>query len=192
MLLNLLFFFANRACPERILEFQERRAQGKKRNNTRPRRPRLEKTPPLGQIDQKLEDLLLEVDQESSLADDATVLCGSVSGDDESIAQIHVDSSIQTHSTWNGNSVNKGFASGRAYCREDDILPALSKAEVIDLTSPPPVRHASGKSKHQDDNVECINVVELSDSENDMFSPEHIRRARELRMFIAGIKDNLY
>lgn len=148
--------------------------------------------PPLGQIDQKLQDLLLEVDRESSAADGATVLFGSASEDDESIAQIHIDSSIQTHSTWNSYSVKKGFASGSPICQEDDILPALSKAEVIDLTSPPPVRHASGKSKHQDDNVECINVVELSDSENDMFSPEHIRRARELRMFIAGIKDNLY
>ncbi|XP_009595666.1 single-strand DNA endonuclease 1 [Nicotiana tomentosiformis] len=182
-----------RACPERILEFQERRVQGKKRNNTRSRRPRLEKMPPLGQIDQKLQDLLLEVDRESSAADGATVLFGSASEDDESIAQIHIDSSIQTHSTWNSYSVKKGFASGSPICQEDDILPALSKAEVIDLTSPPPVRHGSGKSKHQEeDNVECIDVIELSDSENDMFSPEHIRRARELRMFIAGIKDKFY
>ncbi|XP_060203589.1 single-strand DNA endonuclease 1 [Lycium barbarum] len=183
-----------RACPERILEFQEMRAQGKKRNTNRLRRRKQEKTPVLGQIDQKLHDLLLEVDRECSVTDSTTFLCGLVSEDDENIAQIQlVDPGIQYHNTWDSYSVKEGdFISGSASCQESDILPASSEDEVIDLTSPPPLRRASGNSKHQEDNVQCMDVIELSDSENDMFSPEHIRRARELRTFIAGIKDNTY
>ncbi|KAJ8536760.1 hypothetical protein K7X08_035161 [Anisodus acutangulus] len=150
-----------RACPERILEFQERRAQGKKRNTNRSGPRKLEKTP-------------------------------LVSEDDESITQIQlVDPGMQSRDMWNSNSIKKGgFTSRSAICQESDILPASSKEEVIDLTSPPPLRHASGNSKHREDNIQRIDVIELSDSENDMFSPEHIRRARELRMFIAGIKGN--
>ncbi|KAJ8554451.1 hypothetical protein K7X08_025129 [Anisodus acutangulus] len=181
-----------RACPERILEFQERRAQGKKRNTNRSRPRKLEKTP-LGQIDQKLQDLLLEIDREGSATNYTTFLCGSVSEDDESFAQIQlVDPGIQSHDTWNSNSVKKGgFTSGSAICQESNVLPASSEDEVIDLTSPPPLRHASGNSKVQEDKVQRMDVIELSDSENDMFSREHTR-ARELRMFIAGIKDTTY
>ncbi|MCD9560784.1 hypothetical protein HAX54_019579 [Datura stramonium] len=185
-----------RACPERILEFQERRAQGKKRNNARSRPRRLEKTLLLRQIDRKLQDLLLEVDRENSTTYDTTCLCGSASDDDEGIAQIQlVDPGIQSHDAWNSICVKKGdfLTSGSASCQESNILPAFSSEdEVIDLTSPPPLQHASGNSKHLEDNVQRIDLIELSDSENDMFSPGHTRRARELRMFIAGIKDNTY
>lgn len=190
MLLNLLFLLYNRACPERILEFQERRAQGKKRNNARSRPRRLEKTQLLGQIDQKLQDLLLEIDRETSTTDDTTFLCGSVSEYDEGIEIQLVDQGIRSHYTWNSNCVKKDdFTYGSASCQESNNLLASSEDEVIDLTSPPPLQHASGNSKHLEDNVQRIDLIELSDSENDMFSPEHTRRARELRMFIAGIKN---
>ncbi|TMX00270.1 hypothetical protein EJD97_001102 [Solanum chilense] len=181
-----------RACPERILEFQERRAQGKKRNNARskPRKP--EKTQLLGQIDQKLQDLLLEIDRETSTTNDATSLCRSVPEDDDDIAQIQVvDPGKQSHYTWNSNCVKKGddFTYGITSFQESNTSQVSSEDEVIDLTSPPPLQHASGNSKHLEGNVQCIDLVELSDSDNDMFSPEHVRRARELRMFIAGIKN---
>ncbi|KAL3342072.1 hypothetical protein AABB24_026208 [Solanum stoloniferum] len=181
-----------RACPERILEFQERRAQGKKRNNARSRPRKLEKTQLLGQIDKKLQDLLLEIDRETSTTNDTTSLCGSVSEDDDDIAQIQlVDPGIQSHYTWNSNCVKKGgdFTCGITSCQESSISPVSSEDEVIDLTSPPPLQHASGNSKHLEDSVQCIDLIELSDSDNEMFSPEHARRARELRMFIAGIKN---
>ncbi|KAF3674375.1 Flap endonuclease GEN-like 2 [Capsicum annuum] len=215
-----------RACPERILEYQERRAQRKKRNNARSRPRRLEKAQLLGQVDKELQDLLLEVYRDDFTTDDTAFLCGSVSEDDEGIAQIQ--GTIQSNDTWNSNYVKKdAFTSGSASnqesnilpasfedevidtgnsvcrekvdftyescsCQESNILPASSEDEVIDLTRSPPPQHASGKSKHLEDNVQRIDLIELSDSENDMFSPEHSRRARELRMFIAGIKDNSY
>lgn len=191
MLLNLLSLHCNRACPEKILEFQDRRAQGKKRNNAKSRPRRLEKAQLLAQIDQKLQDLLIEVDRENFITDDTTFLRGSVSEDDEGIAQIQsVDPGIQSHHTWNSKCLKKGdFTYDGASCQKSNIVPASSEDEVIDLTSPPPHRYASGNSKHLEDNVQRVDLIELSDSDNDVFSPEHTRKARELRMFIAGIKD---
>lgn len=174
------------------MEFQERRAQGKKRNNARSRPRKPENPQLLGQIDQKLQDLLLEIDRETSTTNDATSLCRSVPEDDDDIAHIQVvDTGKQSHYTWNSNCVKKGgdFTYGITSFQESNISQVSSEDEVIDLTSPPPLQHASGNSKHLEGNVQCIDLVELSDSDNDMFSPEHTRRARELRMFIARIKN---
>ncbi|KAE9464882.1 hypothetical protein C3L33_03202, partial [Rhododendron williamsianum] len=53
-----LSFFA---CPEKILEFEERRAQGKKQNHRKPKPKKSENRAPLKEIDLKLQNLLLDM-----------------------------------------------------------------------------------------------------------------------------------
>ncbi|GLT32820.1 hypothetical protein SLA2020_074590 [Shorea laevis] len=68
--------------------------------------------------------------------------------------------------------------------------PSVQKDEVIDLLSPSPV-HSRYASRFPEVNDQKINVIDLSDSEMDI-SPKHERKARELRSFLAKIRDELY
>lgn len=65
------------------------------------------------------------------------------------------------------------------------------KAEVIDLLSPSPQMRPPclNVSKCQGANVPSVDVIDLSDSENEA-SPEHTRKARELRLFLTNIREN--
>lgn len=69
---------------------------------------------------------------------------------------------------------------------------SIDKNEVIDLLSPSPLKpsHNTSSKCHQssDQHVEVIN---LSDSENDM-SPEHKQKAKELRLFLASIRNEIH
>ena len=70
------------------------------------------------------------------------------------------------------------------------INPSVAAMEVIDLLSPSPPAHSCMVSKCQQANVECIEMIELSESETEA-SPEHTRKARELRSFLASIREDL-
>ncbi|TVU43852.1 hypothetical protein EJB05_10352 [Eragrostis curvula] len=73
---------------------------------------------------------------------------------------------------------------GEAAClwRCDTENNAVSEADMIDLSSPSPVR--SNSNKHDAD------VIDIGESDND-HSPEHDRKARELRLFLDSIRDEL-
>lgn len=55
------------------------------------------------------------------------------------------------------------------------------ETEIVDLISPAPPPRAHQVSRR-------IDVIELSDTDNDA-SPQHARKARDLRLFIANIID---
>lgn len=65
-----------------------------------------------------------------------------------------------------------------------------SGIEFVDLLSPSPAICTRPVSKCREVCQEQIDVIDLSESENDV-SPEHARKARELRLFIAHIRNDI-
>ncbi|CAI9771906.1 unnamed protein product [Fraxinus pennsylvanica] len=163
------------ACPERILEFEQRRAQGKKPNSRRSKPKKVETRADIKEINQKLQKLLLEIDQKNCPTYNAVSLGRSVL--EETFTSTKSKSNSRSEGRNNGKSSISCFYSTAS---------SDSTTEIIDLTSPAPPVRAIGVSSCHD--MKCMDVIELSESENDM-SPEHTIKARELRLFISSIRD---
>ncbi|XP_059667066.1 single-strand DNA endonuclease 1 [Cornus florida] len=163
------------ACPERILEFEERRAQGKK---PKPRRKKTEDRTSMKDIDLKLQELLLDIEQGSRITHKASLLTGAIPAKEHAVAAVDLMNQELLHGTESKGSIK----------RNDSIsyYPASSsvaETEVIDLLSPLP----PNITKCEKPTVQCIDVIDLGDSEIET-SPEHARKARELRLFLASIE----
>ncbi|CAA2977720.1 flap endonuclease GEN-like 2 isoform X1 [Olea europaea subsp. europaea] len=167
------------ACPETIMEFEQKRDQEKKPNSRRSRPKKVETRADMKEIDQKLEKLLLEIEQKNTPMHNAVSLGGSVL-EETCTGTKSKSNSGRSQERNNGESSMSGFYSTAS---------SDSTAEIIDLTSPAPPVRAIGVSPCQD--MKCTDVIELSESENDM-SPEHTVKARELRLFISSIRDEIY
>lgn len=171
-----------RACPERIMEFQERRAQGKKRNHCVSRPKKLGNVPSAEEIDLKLQRLLLDIENESESTRGASLSVRSKL--EKTSALIHADLAIQELHL--EDKLEKEADSVTILgCKS--VAPSPRETEVVDLVSPLPM--SASTSKRQVANVECIDLIELSESETEI-SPDHARKARDLRLFIANIKDD--
>ncbi|GMP24415.1 hypothetical protein CsSME_00001689 [Camellia sinensis var. sinensis] len=170
-----------RACPEKILEFEERRAQRNKPNHRKPRTKKSENRAPMKEIDLKLQDLLLDIEQESSASQrgnepksrNAAVIKGDL---------MNKNLRISTKSKGNieRNNAADCYTTGSS----------VATMEVIDLLSPSPPVHGRIVSRCQQANVECIDMIDLSESETEA-SPEHTRKARELRLFLDSIRKDI-
>ncbi|KAF5191447.1 Flap endonuclease gen-like [Thalictrum thalictroides] len=132
------------ACPEKIVEFEER-MQAKKKNH-KPRSKKSEKTAVMDEIDLKLQCLLLDIESENNAMSTSSICQAAV--------------------------------------LQKKVLP-----EVIDILSPSPIR-ACKTSKFQNTVDQQIDVIHLSDSETET-SPEHLKKARELRLFLASMKADI-
>ncbi|XAR66208.1 Spleen exonuclease [Bertholletia excelsa] len=168
------------ACPEKIQEFEERRAQGKK-----PRQKKSETRADIEKIDLKLQDLLLgtELESRTSLRPPLSMEKASETRNDTS----HIDLVNQklVHFVEEKSKTKLKTAS--------NCHPTSSSAEtveVIDLLSPSPHVPGCRVPKCQQGEVECIDIIDLSDSETEA-SPEHARKARELRLFLSSIREEL-
>ncbi|XP_058078117.1 single-strand DNA endonuclease 1 [Magnolia sinica] len=71
------------------------------------------------------------------------------------------------------------------------IGPSIAEPEVVDLSTPLLPSRACKATESRETVDRQMDVIDLSESENDT-SPEHVRKARELRLFIHSIKDDLY
>ncbi|GMH08998.1 hypothetical protein Nepgr_010838 [Nepenthes gracilis] len=144
------------ACPEKIEEFQQRRAQEKKQNHRCKPRPKKSKdmASSMAEIDLALQTLLLDINS-------------------------------NTEPRWKPafNSESSAVLDPTK-CRSSETQGVGGK-EVIDLSSPlpHPCRHNIIKSPSQAGEV---GIIDLSDSDTEM-PPEHLKKARELRLFLAGI-----
>ncbi|RWW21275.1 hypothetical protein GW17_00014566 [Ensete ventricosum] len=73
-----------------------------------------------------------------------------------------------------------------------NCLPPPSAApEVIDLCSPSPPLRTCQVAKCQKSIDMHVNVIDIHESDSDA-SPEHERKARELRLFMDSIREDLY
>lgn len=179
------FFFISSACPEKIAEFEERRALTKKQNHHKPRLKKSENRSALAEIDLKLQTLLLEIEAGSNAAFNTSFPSQIVMSEDRTTANATY---ITNQKPLNAESESNANCSAAAPCFHAD--PSCGKHEVIDLLSPSPLTRPHTVSKFQQVNDQHIDVIDLSDSENEM-SPEHARKARELRLFLASIRDDI-
>ncbi|XP_065046918.1 single-strand DNA endonuclease 1-like isoform X1 [Musa acuminata AAA Group] len=129
------------ACPERIAEYMEKKAEVKQQN----RKPRRLTKALVNQIDLQLQGLLLSIESQSKTLPET------------------------------------------ANC----LPPPSAAPEVIDLCSPSPPLRACQVAKYQKSIDIHVNVIDIHESDNDA-SPEHERKARELRLFIDSIREDLY
>ncbi|KAJ4843189.1 hypothetical protein Tsubulata_008106 [Turnera subulata] len=172
-----------RACPEKINEYEERRAAGKRQNQRKPRAKKSESISPKTAIDSELQKLLLDINNtggDSTFGADfpARPVISDMTTD------LVVDSRNQCNSRTSSSSdsnLNITYSGTKS----------IAEHEVIDLLSPSPLRRPLSVLKRQELNDLPISTVDLSDSENEM-SPEHMKKARELRLFIASIKDDRF
>ncbi|KAI0509987.1 hypothetical protein KFK09_010587 [Dendrobium nobile] len=63
--------------------------------------------------------------------------------------------------------------------------------EIIDLSSPSPPLRASKHARSIEVTNQQINMIDLCETDTEVLSPEHARKARELRLFIESIREDL-
>lgn len=177
-LFSCFLLFVSSACPEKIVEFEEKRAEEKKQNHRKARGKKSEKGSSVAEIDLKLQRLLLDIELGSSSIHDPSFSSMLISGNCS--AATEVDLTNQDMFLDPKSSAN---------CNDDLSCYQVGKSEVIDLLSPPPPRQHHTVSKFPQSYCQDIDVIDLSESETDM-SPEHERKARELRLFLASIRDD--
>ncbi|CAK7337260.1 unnamed protein product [Dovyalis caffra] len=169
------------ACPEKITEFEEKRALGKKQNQRKPRSKKSEDRPAMAEIDLKLQTLLLDIESGSNTA------CGTSLSSKSAISEDRITATTVNFAKQ--DPPNPESESNPAVCRV--AVPSdASVHEVIDLLSPSPVIQTRTVSRCQRVNDQHTDVIDLSESENER-SPEHLRKARELRLFLASIRDGM-
>ncbi|KAL1531430.1 Single-strand DNA endonuclease 1 [Salvia divinorum] len=162
------------ACPEKIIEFRELKAQ-KKKPSHKPRQKRDTK-----ELDRKLQQLVDEIEKESTTSN--------------SIGEMKIDAPTSRQKTVDIKEINgklqeliidtekESSSSGSTTSRGGMLLQqrmmhfgtssggCSAATEVIDLISPlPPRRCPVSKPR------ECVEVIELSDTENDA-TPQHARK----------------
>ncbi|KAI9111986.1 hypothetical protein K1719_016882 [Acacia pycnantha] len=168
------------ACPEKILEFEDKKGRLKKQNAPK-RRPKKTETvsSSMAELDLKLTNLSLDINLGDHANHNASDSSEQVFQDAAAMDEAHLNnrdlpcSSHDEPIDWN---------------QKGDFM---AKDEVIDLLSPSPPKQLYASSKCQQTNGDHIEVINLSDSDSDT-SPEHKRKAQELRMFLAGIRSDLH
>lgn len=157
------------ACPEKILEFVERKALGKKQNDRKQRAKKLDKVAKMDEVELQLKNLVLEIERDTDTIPASTRLPLKMMQrcplEDMTNNKIRVDSSIKT-------------------MRKKDL-----NMDIIDLCSSPEEQVVVARcvSKHEEDKVEVIELIDSSESDSEALSPEHARKARELRSFLANL-----
>lgn len=158
------------ACPEKILEFQEQRDQRKEKKPCKPRAKKPQDGTSVEEVERKLQQLLVDINQENATKRINISSGGPMSG--------KVCIPIQADQTNLEQHLESNTTSTISYFRE---------TEVIDLMSPSPPLNVRGVSRCKEADVQCIDIIDLGESENE-FSPVHAAKARDLRLFIGSIK----
>lgn len=156
---------------------------------------RSEKAAPISEIDKKLQDLLVDIENEHIAAQKAVLYRQSVTEKTSDLTEVrHTNQSLPLGTKFKSNLERvDAVYNSRAL--------GLQQAEVIDLLSPsPPMRvrnvtkcqeanvpHIPDVAKCQEAKVPCVEFIDLSDTENDV-SPAHTVKARELRVFLNSIR----
>ncbi|XVE64209.1 hypothetical protein DITRI_Ditri07aG0083200 [Diplodiscus trichospermus] len=170
------------ACAEKIREFDDRRALEKK-NHRKSRPKKSGESCSVAEIDLKLQDLLLDIELGSK---SSPIASREVISDKMTLATevnfINQESLVDLELEGNAD------CKGPIFCLQAGTT--APKHEVIDLLSPSPQVHSQNVSRFTQMNGEHIRLINLSDSETER-SPERARKARELRLFLASIRDDI-
>ncbi|EEF51407.1 conserved hypothetical protein [Ricinus communis] len=170
------------ACPEKIAEFEEKRALRKKQNQRTLKTKKAENITTVAEVDLGLKNLLLDIESESNTVfNDSFPSEASTSEDSTTAVAVHCTNQdpliVESRSDRGHDATVPSFHAS----------PSLPKIDIIDLLSPSPPPQFRMVPRCQEASDKCIDVIDLSDSETEM-SAEHARKARELRSFLAGIR----
>ncbi|TKY45155.1 Flap endonuclease GEN 2 [Spatholobus suberectus] len=177
------------ACREKILEFEERKAQRKKQNIQKRRPKKKETMSSVAELDLKLQNLLLD----NNMRDQANFKASDCSGRKSRIATAMAEADLNSaHLLHLSRDIeHTGLIQNISNIDSNEAVSSIHKNEIIDLLSPSPPKKSIFSSKCQQSSDQHIEVINLSDSENDM-SLEHKQKAKELRLFLASIRNEIH
>ncbi|KAL9255578.1 Single-strand DNA endonuclease 1-like protein [Drosera capensis] len=179
------------ACPERITEYNQR-VEEKKQKPRKSKPKQLNDKPPFirAEIDHKLKTLSLDIESDHQVRYNTafgTLVAECTTAVTQTVNL--VQKKVEVASTTDKFLIIE---------ENMDISPVKSfdldasnflENEVIDLLSPSPQNNKHGVTCCQGVR-EGIEVVDLCDSDMDI-SPEHLRKARDLRMFLNNIRKEI-
>ncbi|RDY02709.1 Flap endonuclease GEN-like 2, partial [Mucuna pruriens] len=178
------------ACREKILEFEERKAQRKKQNIPNRRRPKKKEImSSVPELDLKLQNLLLDNnlrDQANFNASDSSTKISRIT---TAMAEADMNGADLLHQSH--DIEHTGLIQNVSSIDSNEAVSSIGKNEIIDLLSPSPPKKSIFSSKCQQSSDQHIEVINLSDSENDM-SIEHKQKAKELRLFLTSIRNEIH
>ncbi|WJX71461.1 hypothetical protein P8452_55453 [Trifolium repens] len=180
------------ACPEKISEFEEKKALRKKQN-VRKRRPKKNKTmPSLAELDLTLQNLLLDNNLEDETNDNVSESdsSGRILGEITAMAKSDLNTENLMLSR-DDDIENNDWIRNISNVTNNEGVSSMDKNVVIDLLSPTPIKPSNNSSKFHRSSDQNIEVINLSDSENEV-SPEHKEKAKELRLFLASIRNEIH
>ncbi|CAH8295234.1 unnamed protein product [Eruca vesicaria subsp. sativa] len=190
-----------RACPEKIIEFKEKK-EAKKKKKPKQKQPKSKEretsspTKASSLIELSLQLQQIDLNSTSVLARSTVEEAGQEKEQHKSKKHDYLrllDSPAKENSN-NGWSTIGNFGVGPSSC---SFYP---EAEVIDLISPCLKARSKNVSRsYQEQKCQeqksldhkLENVIELSDSDADDDDDEHCRKARELRMFLENIRKDV-
>lgn len=182
----------NSACPEKIKEFEEIKAMGKKKQNCcKPRQKKSKnRLSSLPEVTLELQNLVLGVEPESYSSCSTSISSKVVIP--ENINAIN-DNVMDKHSPHVELSVREADSNATRSCHPANHVPAENK--IIDLLSPPQAPSRNVYTFQEGNSQNIIIQIDSSDSESDVslehVSLEHQKKARELRLFLASIRDDI-
>lgn len=186
IIVSLLIIYS--ACPEKISEFEEKKALRKKQNVQKRRPKKKETTSSLAELDLKLQNLLLDDNLQDDTNHSASDSSGRILEETTSTAEddLNTENMMLSHDDIEYNEWIQNISN----ISSNDVVSSKDKNVVIDLLSPSPLKPSNSSKFHpsSDQNIEVIN---LSDSENEV-TPEHKQKAKELRMFLASIRNEIH
>lgn len=172
------------ACPEKIAEFLEKKCEGKKKQNRRPR-PKISTKADMGEVDLQLKGLMLSIESQPNALLDTTT-----SNDLNSLHNFMKSEAVIDLSSPSPPLRACKLAKYRGNIDKQADIVDVCKSVTVDIDKHLDVIDVCETSKSV--NVDKhADVIDICDSETDA-SPEHEKKARELRLFISSIRKDLY
>jgi flap endonuclease GEN len=165
----------------------------RKKQNVRKRRPKKkETTPSLAELDLTLQNLLLDNNLEDETNDNVSESdsSGRILGEITAMAESDLNTENLMLSR-DDDIENNDWIRNISNVTNNEGVSSMDKNVVIDLLSPTPIKPSNNSSKFHRSSDQNIEVINLSDSENEV-SPEHKEKAKELRLFLASIRNEIH
>jgi flap endonuclease GEN len=148
--------------------------------------------PSLAELDLTLQNLLLDNNLEDETNDNVSESdsSGRILGEITAMAESDLNTENLMLSRDDDIENNEWIRNIRNIT-SNEAVSSTDKNVVIDLLSPTPIKPSNNSSKFHRSSDQKIEVINLSDSENEV-SPEHKEKAKELRLFLASIRNEIH
>jgi flap endonuclease GEN len=146
----------------------------------------------LAELDLTLQNLLLDNNLEDETNDNVSESdsSGRILGEITAMAESDLNTENLMLSR-DDDIENNDWIRNISNVTNNEGVSSMDKNVVIDLLSPTPIKPSNNSSKFHRSSDQNIEVINLSDSENEV-SPEHKEKAKELRLFLASIRNEIH